>query len=340
MSNNKLSILVVRNDKMGDLMLTWPALSWLRKNLPEAKISLLVSKNLREIAKLCHHVNDVICDDKLKNLKDILSSYHFDASISLFSTFRIAYLLKKINIPIRMAPKTKIAQFFYNHTIRQNRSKSLKPEYEYNVDLINEFFKIINLENVEDIEEPPYLKIQNEDHSKIKNDFIKKYNLMDDKKIIFINPCTGGSSKTLTKSDWIRICEGLRGFDNYNFVLHYAKNQQDLCEDIFKSVSKKVSLIKIIPTTNLIEMSKNISASDVFISGSTGPLHVAGALNKKTVGFYPSKVSSTMLRWQTINSFANRLDFVDTGKARRSITIDMNKTILEIQKHIHKSEVI
>ena len=78
----------------------------------------------------------------------------------------------------------------------------------------------------------------------------------------------------------------------------------------------------------------NISACDIFIAGSTGPLHVAGALNKKTVGFFPSKKSSTSLRWQTINSFKNRLDFTDKSSIGKHITVDYKRTILEIQKHI------
>ena len=87
-------------------------------------------------------------------------------------------------------------------------------------------------------------------------------------------------------------------------------------------------------------MVKNISVCDVFISGSTGPLHIAGALNKKTVGFYPSKISSTSLRWQTINDFSKRLDFEDLGKARDVIRVELNKVILEIQKHIDKLEIV
>ena len=71
-----------------------------------------------------------------------------------------------------------------------------------------------------------------------------------------------------------------------------------------------------------------------FIAGSTGPLHVAGALNKKTIGFYPSKRSSTSLRWQTINDFEKKLNFIDNDKMTKFISIDLNKTILEIQKFI------
>ena len=84
----------------------------------------------------------------------------------------------------------------------------------------------------------------------------------------------------------------------------------------------------------------NISCCDVFIAGSTGPLHIAGALNKKTVGFYPSKKSSTSLRWQTINNFHKRLSITDTDKNRKNITIDIKKTLLDIQKLISTDEII
>ena len=34
MHENKKEFLVARNDKIGDFMLIWPALAWLKKNIP------------------------------------------------------------------------------------------------------------------------------------------------------------------------------------------------------------------------------------------------------------------------------------------------------------------
>jgi hypothetical protein len=36
-------------------------------------------------------------------------------------------------------------------------------------------------------------------------------------------------------------------------------------------------------------------------------------MNKKTVGFYPFKKSSTALRWETMNHDNQKLFFTDTG---------------------------
>ena len=66
---------------------------------------------------------------------------------------------------------------------------------------------------------------------------------------------------------------------------------------------------KTIIKGNLVDLLQHLNTCDIFIGGSTGPLHLAGILNKKTVAFYPNLQSSTALRWQTLNEAKNRLAF-------------------------------
>ena len=59
----------------------------------------------------------------------------------------------------------------------------------------------------------------------------------------------------------------------------------------------------------LRRFAQHIQFADVFISGSTGPLHIAGALDRPTAAFYTRRRSATSLRWQTLNSEGRRLAF-------------------------------
>ena len=327
-------ILVIRNDKIGDFILILPALSWLKKNIPNCHITCVVSKKVSKIAKLCKHIDNIIIDKSIKELLLELNKYKFDALISFFSTFRIGYLIKKLNIPIRIATKTKLAQIFYNYKILQKRSKSYKPEYEYNSDLVYELFNIIDVNEIEDMDGAPYLELNDSSKSARKDIFLKEYNLSPEKKTIFIHPGTGGSSKSLNIRDYADICLGLRKFDNYNFVIHCSPDDEQLAKDL-KIITRDQLTIRVIDAKDdVLYMLNNISLCDIFMAGSTGPLHIAGALNKKTIGFYPRKKSSTSLRWETINNFENRISFTDTGMSINNITIDLNKTILEIQRFI------
>ena len=71
-------------------------------------------------------------------------------------------------------------------------------------------------------------------------------------------------------------------------------------------------------TKGLVYFSKVIQLCDLFISASTGPLHIAGALDRPTAAFYQRRRSATALRWQTLNSEARRLAFSPPEEAHES----------------------
>ena len=47
----------------------------------------------------------------------------------------------------------------------------------------------------------------------------------------------------------------------------------------------------------------------LFVAGSTGPLHIAAALDVPTIGFFPAHRSATPLRWRPLNSEGRHLAF-------------------------------
>ena len=90
-------------------------------------------------------------------LARMLKDEHYDLSISFFSEFRTALALYLARIPSRVGPATKLAQLFLNQKLRQKRSQSLKPEHEYNMDLVRFYVKIIGAEQVKSVS-APFLK--------------------------------------------------------------------------------------------------------------------------------------------------------------------------------------
>ena len=299
-------ILVIRNDRLGDLMLILPALRIIKSSIADIQIDCLVNKSYEDISLLSNDIDNVLTDIDSSNIN---LKHEYNHSISFFSTFNIGYKLWKANIKNRYAPATKLAQVFYNKTIRQNRSKSYKSEYEYNNDLARYFLDDNGYRIIESND--PFIKLEDQTE---KN--------KSSKKIIFVHPFTGGSSKTLSEDDFIKLCVELDKICSYKFILHCDIYDYDKCQTMKNRLSKlDVDVIK--PTNHLTQMFSNINQCDLFIAGSTGPLHVAGSLNKKTVAFYPSKKSSTSLRWTPINDESNRLAYEDSGTDDKYIQIDI-----------------
>ena len=137
-----MNVLVIRNDKLGDFMLAWPAFAMLKVSDPSLKLTALVPSYTAELAHACPYLDDVIIDapknDKMafQRVVSEIKARQFDAMISFFSNTHNAKLAWKCRIPYRLAPATKWVQFFYNHRLTQRRSQSAKPEFEYNLDLL------------------------------------------------------------------------------------------------------------------------------------------------------------------------------------------------------------
>ena len=312
-------ILVIRNDRLGDLMLILPALRIIKSSIPDIQIDCLIDKSYKDISLLSNDIDNVLIDTISSNN---IREHEYDYCISFFSTFSIGYKLWKANIKNRYAPATKLAQVFYNKTIKQNRSKSHKSEYEYNNDLARYFLDDNGYQIIESNDPFIILDSQKEESN-------------SSKKIIFIHPFTGGSSKTLSEDDFIKLCIELDKLCSYKFILHCDIYDYKRCLTM-KNKLPKLDIDVIKPTDQLIQMFSNINQCDLFIAGSTGPLHVAGSLNKKTVAFYPSKKSSTSLRWTTINDKSNRLAYEDSGTDDNYIKNDISRVANEIYNELLK----
>jgi ADP-heptose:LPS heptosyltransferase len=72
------------------------------------------------------------------------------------------------------------------------------------------------------------------------------------------------------------------------------------------------------------------------VSGSTGPLHLAAALDRPTAAFYPRRRSSTALRWQTVNGEGKRLAFMPPEGAEEGDmgSIDVAQAAVRIAKEL------
>ena len=306
-------ILVIRNDKIGDFMLAWPSFAMLKQSMPDCHITALVPNYTVQLAKLCPWIDEVIVDctakedkSKQKQLIADIKAGQFDASINLFSTTYNALLVWKAGIKYRLAPATKIAQIFYNHRIKQKRSQSVKPEYQYNLDLIHAFLKDHNCTVVEP--DAPYLTFDEKDLLKQEQKLVANLGLSHEKSWVFVHAGTGGSANNLSLDQYSDLLVGMN--TGYELVVTAGPGEEEKAVQLLELAEKKGgSGVVYAKNDGLVDFTRSIACADLFMAGSTGPLHIAATLDVPTVGFFPSKRSSTPLRWLPLNSEGRHLAF-------------------------------
>lgn len=315
-------IMIIRNDKLGDFILALPAFALIKRNFPNTEIHTLVPTYTAEIAKSCKWIDKVLIDPGkdakiLSNLKLLneIKCQKYDAVITLFSTTRIGLLMKLAGIAYRLAPATKLAQIFYNHKLIQRRSRSEKPEYCYNMDLIYHFLK---QHGIKALKEPsiPYLKFPEDEVKFLRQEFIQEYNIPFNHKLIFIHAGSGGSANNLSPYQFATLANQLKSGNNHTIIISIGPGELETGKSVAHHLTEIPHVIYE-SVNGLVNFSKHIQFADIFIAGSTGPLHIAGALDTPTVGFYTHRRSATSLRWQTLNSANNRLAFCPIKNAEQ-----------------------
>lgn len=302
-------ILLTRTDKLGDFMLVWPALALLRASLPAARIDVLVGPAGVQISQLCRYVDNVLVDhgQPVGEIADVIKGNKYDAALSFFVNRRAAAALWVGRVPFRLAPATKIYQVLFHGRQVQRRSKSLMPEYEYNIDLVRALLRHYG-RVVPQVPSGPYLEFPCECLDQRLKEVETTYGFSNGAKLIVIHPGSGGSARNMTPARYAWLAGKISEFGDCFFLITAGPGEEGVALSVNDAIESAPSAVHF-SNRGIEKFAQLIAVSDVFISGSTGPLHVAGALNVNTVGFYPRRQSSTALRWQTINSPSKRLAF-------------------------------
>lgn len=333
-----MNILVIRNDKLGDFMLTLPCYATLKAALPDAKVSVLVPEYTAAIAHACPCIEEVIIDPATNTIVDNaffikkLRDSHFDAVITLFSTTRIGIAVFLAGIKYRLAPASKVSQVFYNHRLKQRRSRSEKPEYVYNLDLIRKYLQDVGIRDFPN-PAPPFLSYDKVLVNQLRVKFCQQYCINEDKKLIYIHAGSGGSANNLSLEQYARLAAMINHDNKHALVLTAGPGEEDKILTLSNLLHNTPHIV-FHSKHGLDNFAKHIAFADLFISGSTGPLHIAGALNVPTAAFYTRRRSATQLRWQTLNSPERRLAFSpsETAKETDMSQIDIVAAAKEINK--------
>lgn len=303
-----MNLLITRHDKIGDFVVTLPLFKAIKEQYPNTKLTALVSRVNFDFAKTIDFIDDVILFDKndLKATLEKIKEKKFDASISCYIDTTLGKLLFKSRIKKRVAPATKIAQLFFNKRVTQRRSQVLKTEWQYNLDLAKELFPDIKLEFSR-----PLLDIKTQ----------------KEKKVIF-HPGFGGSSDgNLSLDDYINLARSISK-SSYEIVFSFGPDDGKSKEYIENHLDFDVKLFD--SKISLYEFTKYLASSYLFVSTSTGPMHLAGATNTKTLSFFGNTTFASAKRWATISDKENQNNFMLSSNYSREEYLKIEKRLKEI----------
>ena len=321
-------ILLVRHDKIGDFVLTWPAFYLVRTAFPEARIDVLVAPGIETFARLCPYVDDVLTDREDDAVTRMIVERNYDAAIALHSPWRICKIFRAARVPYTLGPKHEWYQYLYKDRTSA-KYKPGEPCWRGNCMIVEHFIRRSR------IDVPP-LPSRLWDNSAERKQWRDHYGQQGDERLVFVHPGTGGSSGSLPTESFVDLLKTVHEATRIpiKLILTFSGEEQSLAQDLQRRLAAHDITAELAnPLGDLGDFARSLVAADLFMAGSTGPLHLAGLHDVPTVGFYAGRRSRPDIRWQTLAQAGKRLSFtppigrrtgrnmalLDTGKAGREI---------------------
>lgn len=305
MIKNISRILLVRTDKIGDVILTTPAIAALREKFPEAHLVGLASSIGYDVYASNPHLTKVLKIDANRHggffgvfrLASDLRKEKIEAAVVFQCKFKVALAIWLARVRYRMGPLSKWwSWIFFNLGRRQNRSAVEMHEADYNLQLLKAFGI-----TVADTWQKTYLTVSAE-AKKTAQEFIQEKGINPKFKTIAVHPGMAGSALNWSERHYITL--GRRLLKRYNIIVTGGPGEGTLVDRVVQGITRDHGYLperpvaaKYIGENGLKEFIAILDRCDGIVAPSTGPMHIGVALGKKVVTvFSPIKVQSA-LRW-------------------------------------------
>jgi heptosyltransferase-2 len=270
-----LRILIIRPDRIGDVILSTPIPREIKKNYPESYIAVLVRDYTKDVYLNNPYVDKIITLNEIKNklvLKEIktLRDFNFSHALMLLPAERLNWILFLSGIKYRIGVGYKFFQFVTNtKSIYRNKYIPLRHEADYCLDMVRKL-------DISSYSFIPEIFLNGEEielRNKIRESFAPNGELL-----VGINSSSGNSAPNMKASEYKKLIEKLLPFKNVKVFVTDSELSHEL---------KNIDGVTY-PNLNksLRESIINFSALDLLISASTGPMHIAAALKLKTISLF------------------------------------------------------
>jgi heptosyltransferase-2 len=290
-------ILVVRTDRIGDVVLATPLIRALRQAYPDAFIAALIRPYTRAVLENNPNLNQIIEDDyegrdagrkgfweQVKRIRD----YRFDTALLLLPTERAAWMLFFAGINYRITTSMRLYTVLTGmRSVLRHKYNPIRHEADYCLDL----GRRIGVQT-DDLSTEVFLS---EEERKKGKEILFSRGVKDTDTLLGIHPGSGRSSPNWPAERYAELAARFLTNPNLKIVVTGSSSEVHFWNHFEKLRSGNI--INLIGKLTLRQLMSTISHYDCLFSPSTGPMHIAAALKVPTVSLFTPLPSCSPILW-------------------------------------------
>ncbi|MEW6075071.1 MAG: lipopolysaccharide heptosyltransferase II [Candidatus Omnitrophota bacterium] len=289
-------ILIVRTDRIGDVLLSTPVIKALRQAYPCAYIAMMVRPYAADIVEGNPYLDEVIMCAKEKEDKGILGTFslarrlrrkRFDACFVLHPTARLHLLMYLTGIPRRIGYDRKFG-FLLTDRIIHDKQTGKKHESEYSLDVIRSL-------GIKPGDNDPFMPIRPDSEAWAERE-LKDAGICSDDKVLAIHPGASCRSKLWPEENFASVCDILAQRVGFKVVIVGGPKDTGIAQNIVARMRHRA--VNFAGKTSVSQLASLLKRCSLFISNDSGPVHIASALKVPVVVIFGrSQKGLSPLRW-------------------------------------------
>ena len=280
-------ILIIRTDRIGDVVLSTPAIKALRGAYPDSYIAFMVRPYAKDIVEGNPHLDEVITYDKYGIHKSFLATLlfglrlrkkKFDTAIILHPTNRVHIIAFVAGISNRIGFNKKLA-FLLTYAIRDEKSLGQKHELEYTLDVL----KSIGVE-AHDRNLYVHVKKEREDSIALK---LSKNSVNSSDLLVAVHAGASCPSKRWPAERFASLIDRIKS--NYDIRIILISGPEEITRIAKLKKKIKNDIIDLSGQTSVGEIAALLKRCKLFISNDSGPVHIATAVGTPNIVIFGRK---------------------------------------------------
>jgi heptosyltransferase-2 len=277
-------ILVIRLSSLGDVVLTTPALTALKKKLPQSHIFFLTKAQYVDLLRNDPRVSSLMEFDPVgkhrglsgfRRLISQLRSYDFDLMVDLHSNLR-SLLIRRL---VKSKTKLKYNKRWLSRFLMV-RCKFMATTAVQTVECYLEVLKRIQIE----AEDKNPTIFTGQDEAKFAGDFLLERRVGKDDIMVGVSPGARWETKRWAEGKFQQVCRTLIERFGYKILLLGDVSEQRLIEGIEKE-SPEGKVLKAVGTP-LGKLMGLVERCACLVTNDSGPMHLASALGVPVVAIF------------------------------------------------------
>lgn len=282
--------LIVRTDRIGDVLLTLPMAGAVKRRAPGARVTFLVREYTKPLLFAHPDIDEVFAvrdENELPVHLSEIQSKNFSAVFCPSPSLLIARTMKRALIPVRVGSAYRGYAGLFTHRIAEHRSDAKRHETQYNIRMID------RAAEPTPESDPSRIVVSPAAREKVAQ-WCVEHGINDDRPMIIVHPGSGGSARDLPPEHFAKVI-ALLSFEHHAQIVLTGIDRE-------RSLIQTVKSMAGVGTAEAIGLPLDVLAALVeraacVISNSTGVLHIAAAVGTFAVGMYPPIVACSPRRW-------------------------------------------